>query len=272
MILYYLFLDVANGETTNAAQFTLQAVRLTAGGVIVGLLFGVVVSSWMKRIIRDHTLSIVITIIGSYLSFYVCEFTWLKFGGVAAVVIQGLYLAAVVKRKIYPESEQALDTVWSTMAYSGMTVLFVLGGVIAGVEFSNDHTLTTEDWIKMFAFWALMIVVRAIVIYGFYPILKSRGYGLSKKELLVLIFGGLKGGLGLSLAMMITVDPYYPTRFRQLATFYMGGMVVLTVIINGLSCKKILDYIEIIHVPEIKLKLFKRCVKEVLKETQSKFE
>jgi hypothetical protein len=28
--------------------------------------------------------------------------TWLKFGGVAAVVIQGLYLAAVVKRKIYP--------------------------------------------------------------------------------------------------------------------------------------------------------------------------
>lgn len=104
MILYYLFLDVANGETTNAVQFTWQAVRLTAGGVIVGLLFGVVVSIWMKRIIRDHTLSIVITIIGSYLSFYVCEFTWLKFGGVAAVVIQGLYLAAVVKRKIYPES------------------------------------------------------------------------------------------------------------------------------------------------------------------------
>jgi hypothetical protein len=33
----------------------------------------------------------------------------------------------------------------------------------------------------MIAFWALMIVIRAIVIYGFYPILKSRGYGLSKK-------------------------------------------------------------------------------------------
>lgn len=243
MILYYLFLNVANGETTNTVQFAWEAVRLTAGGIVIGLLFGIVVSIWMKKIIRDHTLSIVITIIGSYLSFYLCEFTWLKFGGVAAVVVQGLYLAAVVKRKIYPESEQALDTVWSTMAYSGMTVLFVLGGVIAGVEFSHDHTLTTEDWIKMFIFWALMIVVRAIVIYAFYPILKSRGYGLTKKELLVLIYGGLKGGLGLSLAMMITVDPYYPTRFRQLATFYMGGMVLMTVIVNGLTCKKILDYI-----------------------------
>ncbi len=48
---------------------------------------------------------------------------------------------------------------------------------------------------------------------------------------------------------MITVDPYYPTRFRQLATFYMGGMVLMTVIINGLTCKKILEYIEMIHIP-----------------------
>ena len=87
----------------------------------------------MKRIIKDHTLSIVITIIGSYLSFYLCEFTWLKFGGVAAVVIQGLYLAAVVKRKIYPESAQALDTVWSTMNFCAMTVLFTLIGVISGI-------------------------------------------------------------------------------------------------------------------------------------------
>lgn len=123
----------------------------------------------------------------------------------------------------------------------------------------------------MFAFWALMIAVRAVVIYGFYPILKVRGYGLSKKELLVLIYGGLKGGLGISLAMIITVDPYYPIRYRQLATFYMGGMVLMTVIINGLTSKKILEYIEMIHIPEIKIKLFKKCVKEVLSKTQNKF-
>jgi hypothetical protein len=49
--------------------------------------------------------------------------------------------------------------------------------------------------------------------------------------------------------MMITVDDYYPTRFRQLATFYMAGMVVMTVIINGLTTKKLLDYVEMIHVP-----------------------
>jgi hypothetical protein len=52
----------------------------------------------------------------------------------------------------------------------------------------------------------------------------------------------------------------------------MGGMVLLTVLINGLTSKKILEYIEMIHIPEIKIKLFKKCVKEVLKQTASKYE
>lgn len=104
MILYYLLLDVTNGQITNVMEFTVASIRLTLGGILVGLIFGILVSIWMKRIIKDHALSIVITIVGSYLSFYLCEFTWLKFGGVTAVVVQGLYLSAVVKRKIYPES------------------------------------------------------------------------------------------------------------------------------------------------------------------------
>lgn len=70
----------------------------------MGLIFGVLVSVWMKKIIRDQTLSIVITIVGSYLSFHLCEFTWLRFSGVVAVVVQGIFLAGRVKRKIYPES------------------------------------------------------------------------------------------------------------------------------------------------------------------------
>jgi len=33
----------------------------------------------------------------------------------------------------------------------------------------------------MIIFWVLMIIVRAIIVYSLYPILQSRGYGLSKK-------------------------------------------------------------------------------------------
>lgn len=48
----------------------------------------------------------------------------------------------------------------------------------------------------------------------------------------------------------------------------MCGMAVMTIIVNGLTCGKLVDYVEMIHYPEIKKKLFRRCVEAVLQSTQ----
>ena len=48
----------------------------------------------------------------------------------------------------------------------------------------------------------------------------------------------------------------------------MCGMAMLTIVVNGLTCKYVVNYVEMIHIPEIKGKLLKRCIKEVLKTTQ----
>lgn len=55
-----------------------------------------------------------------------------------------------------------------------------------------------------------------------------------------------------------------------MTVFYMCGMAVLTTVINGLTCGKVIDYVEMVHYPEIKRKLFKRCVNDVLLKTQFK--
>jgi NhaP-type Na+/H+ or K+/H+ antiporter len=67
-------------------------------------------------------------------------------------------------------------------------------------------TITGWDWIRMLIFWVLMIIVRAIMVLTFLPILKATGYGMTKKEMVVLIYGGLRGALGLCLALMVGVD------------------------------------------------------------------
>lgn len=58
----------------------------------------------------------------------------------------------------------------------------------------------------MLIFWVLMIIIRLIMVLTFYPILKSNGYGLNKKEMVVLIYGGLRGALGLCLSLMVGFD------------------------------------------------------------------
>ena len=103
-----------------------------------------------------------------------------------------------------------------------------------------------SDWIRMFLFWFLMLILRALMILTFYPILKNLGYGLTKKEFVVLIYGGLRGALGMCLALIINFDEELNDRFREITVFYMCGMAMLTILVNGLTCGRVVNYVEMI--------------------------
>jgi hypothetical protein len=51
----------------------------------------------------------------------------------------------------------------------------------------------------------------------------------------------------------------------------MCGMAFLTIVVNGLTCGKLVNFVGMIYYPEIKKKLYKRCVKNILQSTQQKF-
>lgn len=95
----------------------------------------------------------------------------------------------------------------------------------------------------MLLFWVLMICARVIMVMTFYPLLKKYGYGLTKKELIVLIYGGLRGALGMCLSLFVGVDHSLRLRFRELTVFYMCGMAMLTIVVNGLTCGYLVSYL-----------------------------
>ena len=101
----------------------------------------------------------------------------------------------------------------------------------------------------MLIFWVLMIICRAIMVVTCYPILRKSGYGITRKEIVVLIYGGLRGALGMCLSLIVGVDMTLPERFRQLTVFYMCGMAMLTILVNGLTACRIVNYIEMIVEP-----------------------
>lgn len=61
--------------------------------------------------------------------------------------------------------------------------------------------------------------------------------------MVVLIYGGLRGAIGMCLALIIGVDYTLSERFRHLTVFYTCGMALLTIIVNGLTCQKIVNYV-----------------------------
>lgn len=118
MVFFMLFMSLVKGEDVTAVGVVVNFVRLSLGGPLLGLIVGFIVSYWMKRIIRDSTLSVNITFIFAYLCFYVAEFTWVHVSGILSIVTLGLYFSAVGKRRIYPESEHALHNVWAAIQYA----------------------------------------------------------------------------------------------------------------------------------------------------------
>ena len=132
MVFFALFLDLAKGNSSSFVGVVGSFIRIAFGGPLLGMVFGFLISFWMKRIIRDPVLSINITFVGAYLCFYFAEFTWLKVSGILSIVVLGLYMSAVGKRKIYPESEHALHNTWSYIQYGCETLIFILTGVVVG--------------------------------------------------------------------------------------------------------------------------------------------
>ena len=98
-----------------------------------------------------------------------------------------------------------------------------------------------------------MVIGRFIMVLTFFPVLKMFGYGLSYKEMLGLVYGGLRGALGLCLALIVAMDSSIAhVRFKELTIFYLSGMVILTMMINGTTCGFLVNYLGMIERPPIK--------------------
>jgi hypothetical protein len=61
------------------------------------------------------------------------------------------------------------------------------------------------------------------------------------------VYGGLRGALGLCLSLLVGADEALPKRFRHLTVFYMASMAALTNLINGTTCKALVDYLNMIE-------------------------
>jgi len=75
---------------------------------------------------------------------------------------------------------------------------------------------------------------------------------LTGKEAIVLVYGGLRGALGLSLALMVGVDHEFPERVREIVVFNMACVACLTLLINGTTCSMLVDYLGVIKESPIK--------------------
>ena len=154
----------------------------------------------------------------------------------------GLYLGSNLKAEISSHLEESLEVVWKVASFTLETLLFLISGGFLGVFFASDRVdiLSGNDVWKLILFNFLILLARGLVNLILWPVMNLVGYKLSWKMILVMTYGGLRGAIGLSLALFIATFEFEQDDdifFGTLTVFYVAGTIAFTVLINGLTIK-----------------------------------
>ncbi|CAM9498813.1 unnamed protein product, partial [Ectocarpus sp. 12 AP-2014] len=237
IVVFIVFRDAFVGVADSSpAQVLVTAVRMSFGGPMVGLALGMFGSFLLGYIIDDAMTEITVTVIVCFSSFIISEATALHVSGVLAAVTAGLVMSFYAGGRISPGVEHSMHTFWSMATYVANTVIFFVSGLIIGDQAIFNDTLGGREWGLLALLYLLLQLVRSVVVLLLLPVLTKWGYGMTHRQLIVLAFAGLRGAVGLTLALIVVEDNRFSEDVRDLVLFYVAGIAALTLIINGSLC------------------------------------
>ena len=213
IVLFLVFFEFARGEELGGGDIVALFFRLALGGPVLGLVWAWVTIHWVGRVFNDPVMEMTITLVSAYLLFYTAEFV-LEVSGVLAVVVLGACFAAFGKTRISPSSEHAIHVIWETFSYHGNTLVFLLTGVIM-VKKVNLGELSGSDWGSLFALYAMLHIIRALMVMMLFPLLRRIGYGMDYKSATMLVWGALRGAVSLALALIVSLDDLIDENVRE---------------------------------------------------------
>merc|ERR1719456_1503310 len=113
------------------------------------------------------------------------------------------------------------------------------------------------------------------MIFSSYPFLNlvagSKAARTSWRECLVMTWGGLRGAVGLALALSMRSQLYGCGKKQtgDLMVFFVGGFAGLTLLINATTCGRLLTVLELTKPPDVRKKLLVSLQEELLDIAQS---
>lgn len=134
LVMFDITLELVLGEHFNFGNVMVSFVRLSFGGVLLGVIFGFIVNFLIKRILNNLVLEFNLTLVSAYLIFYLAEDSPLKVSGILSLVFLGLYMTMKGRMGISIEAEEGVHHIWSYLGFLAETTIFTAAGVFIGTK------------------------------------------------------------------------------------------------------------------------------------------
>ncbi|XP_057417543.1 sodium/hydrogen exchanger 7-like isoform X2 [Lotus japonicus] len=265
VVVYTLFYRMVLGETFNWVAVIKFLAQNSLGAVGIGLAFGIASVLWLGFIFNDTVIEISLTLAVSYLAYFTAQ-EGADVSGILTVMTLGIFYSAFARTAFKGESHQSLHYFWEMVAYIANTLIFILSGVLIAEGILKDYHFFHQgkSWVYLLLLYAYVQVTRCIVVGALFPFLRYFGYGLDWKEAIILIWSGLRGAVSLSLSIAVKRSSGRSMELTAetgtMFLFFTGGIVFLTLVVNGSTAQFILHLLDM-----DKLSAVKTCILDFTK-------
>lgn len=212
----------------------------------------------------DSTVQLVVTLCCGYLAFILAELEF-DSSGVLTVCASGVVLAAKASTKFV--SHDSVHSVWHMIEFCGNTLVFMVAGMIFAHAFhpanARGFVVQTSDWILLFQNYLMAMVIRTVMLMLMYIPLYYSGPRVSFGEFVVMAWAGLRGAVGLLMAVMVSVDT--SLKMPQV-DFHVGGLATLTLLVNATLTPWVLKTVGMTKVSDQQLQMVSDVETKVAEE------
>ena len=258
-IFFFVFVDMILTPGFSFTNFIIKFARLTLGGIALGLISGMILYSIIIRL-HNGILITVFSFVGAYLVFFLAEASCVGFkvSGILAVVVLGLYLGSTLRPRLDPHDVHTLHSIWHFLQFLMETILFLLTGCFIGVFFTQTTILfNATDIGKLIGFNFLLLLIRFFVLALSWGFLNLVGYKVTWKEFILMGWAGLRGAIALAIGLLVSLNTAYSDWFREITILYITGVILFTVLIQGMTMKLIIRVIGYNRINNTKKKLLR---------------
>jgi CPA1 family monovalent cation:H+ antiporter len=223
IVLFTLALDLIPRGEFNLVSSLIEFLRVSGGGLAVGLLLGYLISLVFRRI-DEPLIETTLTLVLAYGAYLVAES--ISLSGVLAVVAAGLVSGNIGPQRMSPTSRILVFNFWEIAAFLANSFIFLLIGL------EIDLNVLFQNWQAILVALLAVLTARAVVIFG----LSWTGRDIPNNWRAVLYWGGLRGAISLALALSLPTS-LGPIRDQLEAMAF--GVVLFTLLFQGITMEQL---------------------------------
>ncbi|MGA7872031.1 MAG: cation:proton antiporter [Candidatus Binatus sp.] len=233
-----LLQSLIGGQPLGLGAALVSFTRSFVGGMIVGYIGARALIGMLRWLLDLRLAQVTVTLALPYIVYIVAE-RELGVSGVVATLTSGLVMSATGQRRMAPDDWHFLREIWEQLAFWASSLIFLLASLLV------PRMLLNADWHDITLLGVLIgaaFVARALVVFGLLPLMSWLGLSpaIDNRFKAVIVWGGLRGGLTLVLALSVTENHGIAPEVQRFVATLATGFVVFTLLVNGTTLRFLL--------------------------------